>query len=140
MVGSETCDDGYAGEWGCNADCDGVLPGYVCEGGDSTTKTTCVKSGYCDSFDCVPVCGDGIIQGEEICDPGADLECTTDCFSVKDGYSCVGGTSEQTSTCYKESSSVKATSTASSAFAGTSAIVSMANIISPNAYLVINTI
>ena len=122
---------------GCNADCDGVLPGYVCQNGSSTSPSVCSYTGMCDSFDCVPVCGDGVITGEEICDPGEDLKCTEDCFSVKDGYSCVGGTDKKSSTCYQESSSVKSASKATSAISGTTV---GASLLTPSAYLVINTI
>jgi len=84
-----------------------------------------------------------VITGEEICDPGEGLECTTDCFSVKEGYSCVGGTSKKSSKCFKQRSNVKTASKANSAIAGTSlatSLITADNLFSPAAYIVINTI
>ena len=37
---------------------------------------------------CAPDCGDGILVGNETCDPGLPLTCTTDCMSVAAGYTC----------------------------------------------------
>ena len=104
---------------------------------NANQRSVCEYTGSCESYDCESVCGDGVITGSEVCDPGENLECTTDCFTVMDGYSCVGGTSEKSSTCYQESSSVKQASKANSAIAGT---VVASSLLTPNAYLVINTI
>lgn len=101
---NETCDDGHRGS--CSTNCDYVLPGHRCEGGSLFSPSKCYEhremaaTGFnCTDDVCVPICGDGMVVGSEICDPGSKLDCTNDCKSVTNGFSCTGGSSTVASTC-----------------------------------------
>ncbi len=88
--GSEVCDDGNAlsGD-GCAADCSAVESGYSCP----------KNGGKCSKIDGVspkndPVCGDGIVQGDEKCDDGNTLSgdgCADNCKVIETGYDCPSG-------------------------------------------------
>ena len=65
----ESCDDGVLGDLkGCNTNCSGSLPGFVCDG---STPSKC-KS----------ICGDNLVVGDEVCDDGetdGSKGCYSDC-------------------------------------------------------------
>ena len=42
---------------------------------------------------CLPICGDNILVGYEICDDGNNGACSSDCSSVNAGYECSIGSS-----------------------------------------------
>ena len=75
---TEECDDHNVRDGdGCTSNCK-VEDGWVCDGG----------------FDCVPVCGDRNVVGEERCDDGnADNGdgCSADCRHVEWGWDCRAG-------------------------------------------------
>ena len=82
---NEVCDDGEGGH--CKDDCLGYDDGWVC---DTSSPSVCL-----------PVCGDGKLVGDEVCDAG-DLDlfsCTTDCVSFRDGFLCSGGDEDNASIC-----------------------------------------
>jgi len=59
-VGNEVCDDGIKNDNnGCKLNCDGVINGWDCQGGNNLTKTICVE-----------ICNDGVSVGRESCDDG----------------------------------------------------------------------
>jgi large repetitive protein len=98
LVGSEVCDDGTLN--GCKSDCTGANPDYTCTGGNETspsvctcnransspTGTTCTcNSGFSlvNSI-CEPICGNGHLHGNEVCDDGTPLTgCLSTCLGVK---------------------------------------------------------
>ena len=61
-----------------------------------------IEDGWdCDSDGCSPICGDGMLVGDESCDPGEERECTTNCMSVKGGYTCPDKEDEEGQECKK---------------------------------------
>jgi cysteine-rich repeat protein len=83
---TEACDDGNtAGGDGCSSHCD-VETGYACSGTPSM---------------CAPICGDGLVVGNEQCDDGnavAGDGCSDTC-TVEPGYSCMGNPSDCHAVC-----------------------------------------
>lgn len=60
MVGTETCDDGNSTDGiGCKSTCIGIITGYTCCCGSSTTSSKCNA-----------ICGDGLVMPVEFCDDG----------------------------------------------------------------------
>ncbi|CAI2385601.1 unnamed protein product [Moneuplotes crassus] len=109
-VGTEKCDDNniMSGD-GCAHDCSTVEAGWVCSGGSSTSKDTCIQCSpgfYQDSQlnpeNCVSQCGDGLRVGTELCDDfNTDNGdgCSSNCAAIDSGYVCSGGSSTQSDTC-----------------------------------------
>jgi len=65
----EQCDDGArASGDGCSENCK-VEVGYKCTEGDGTTVSACTAT----------VCGDGNVEGAEMCEPDLDEGCTSQC-------------------------------------------------------------
>ena len=70
IKGNEVCDDG--GKGGCKLDCSGSAEGFKCTNDNSNTPAST----------CTPICGDGIINGNEKCDDGVEGSksgCLPDC-------------------------------------------------------------
>jgi len=81
VEGDEICDAGSMK--GCTSDCLGVLPGYICHGGNSTSPTICKIA--------CSICGNGIVNNGEQCD--STDGCTSNCtcktgFKQKLDYTC----------------------------------------------------
>ena len=85
IEGTESCDDGNTDDWdaspGCMGDCTG--PGYYC--GDGTCYgVPNENANNCDA-DCDPICGNGVTEPPEQCDPpGANCTAVT-CLTDTDG-------------------------------------------------------
>jgi cysteine-rich repeat protein len=79
VVSPEICDDGTAGSDGCNAQCTGNSPGYICAAGSPTLASVCIET-----------CGDGIKTISEICDDGINVGegCLNGCGGVSIAWSC----------------------------------------------------
>ena len=45
------------------------------------------------------LCGNGLVEGDEICDAGTALGCIRDCLEVNPQYSCTGGSPTSPSIC-----------------------------------------
>jgi uncharacterized delta-60 repeat protein len=82
IVGGEECDDGNTRDGDCcDATCHFESPGSPClDEGDPCTVDTCGAAGVCHhdvSLALCPVCGDGLVSGDEDCDDGnaADGDC-----------------------------------------------------------------
>ena len=101
-VGSEKWDDENtkSGD-GCKSDWSSVESGYVCSGGNSTSKdkwTICANGYYQNDASnpttCVTKWGDGIRKGSEAWDDGNAVSgdgCPSDCLKVEDGWIWFGG-------------------------------------------------
>ena len=59
---------------------------------------------------CEPICGDGLLRGNETCDDGINDEegCSADCLSVRDNHECNQTDTETPASCcsYKTGSSL----------------------------------
>lgn len=75
----EICDDGLAERssgHGCSADCQTIEPGWYCPFVGKPCLRTGVQPGAipsCDAGECPVHCGNGIVEGNEECDLGDDL-------------------------------------------------------------------
>ena len=110
---NEECDDGNDENGdGCDEFCqlesscgDGIITSpEECEDGNDDPGDGCfeclAEDGWeCDSNGCNPICGDAMLVGKETCDPGERRDCTTDCISVKSGYTCPDKTDEEGQEC-----------------------------------------
>ncbi len=99
VIGGEICDDGntIAGD-GCDATCATVETGYACDV-DATSDGTCDTGG---AGSVVPVCGDGMVLGGEVCDDGntaANDGCDATCAAVETGYVCLQDTTPMDNIC-----------------------------------------
>lgn len=82
---SEVCDNGNMP--GCSSNCL-QDKGYLC--------TAVVGQ----ASQCSPICGDGIVVGDEKCDNGMNVGCKNyNCKKPDDGFTCTGGSSTSSSTC-----------------------------------------
>ena len=93
MIGDEVCDDNIKNDHlGCNPDCSGVLPPFICEGGDTTTASICY-----------PKCNDGLVYFPERCDDGPQplnlKGCNDFCSAALPGWTCSGGSHTTRSIC-----------------------------------------
>ena len=76
------CDDGLVGgdesDIDCGGSCDGCADGLACVTGEDCA------SGVCEDLVCASAtCGDGVVNGEELCDDGNDVDtdiCTNACL------------------------------------------------------------
>lgn len=50
---------------------------------------------------CKPICGDGMVVGDEKCDAGELIGCSYDCMKAIDGYLCSGGSEITPTICEK---------------------------------------
>jgi hypothetical protein len=77
--GNEVCDDGGLG--GCLSDCKGSKANFTCIGGNATSPSICsCNLGYqLNGSKCLPICGDGIVIGDEKCDDKLEKGCKEDC-------------------------------------------------------------
>ncbi len=89
----EKCDDGntQSGD-GCSADCKTVEANYTCpkEGGKCTPKDD-PGSGTDPNPNKDPVCGNGILENDEICDDGNTTSgdgCSDNCKQIEPGFIC----------------------------------------------------
>lgn len=107
-TGSEVCDDANTDSSdGCAADCTSIDATYICTGGSETTQDTCstCDAGYepNDAKDaCVPICGDGLRVGTEVCDDQNTSDsdgCNATCDTIEATYICTGGSSSGKDTC-----------------------------------------
>jgi hypothetical protein len=81
VTGIEDCDDGINNATvRCLANCAGAKSGYLCIGGNATSPSSCS-----------PVCGDGMVMPEEICDDGGPTYCNGACTGPLPGYFCHSG-------------------------------------------------
>ncbi len=94
----EACDDGNTASGdGCSALCDVVEDGYTC----AVAGEPCTKKEASDPTDdpkedpkdpdAAPTCGDGHIDGEEVCDDGNEESgdgCSADCSSFESDFTC----------------------------------------------------
>ncbi len=100
VVGTEVCDDGNTtANDGCDATCAAVETGYVCLQ-DTTPMDNICDTGGAGSV--VPVCGDGIVIGGEVCDDGntvANDGCDATCAAVETGYVCLQDTTPMDNIC-----------------------------------------
>ena len=100
VEGDELCD----GQLGCAADCT-PLPHWECQPDPTDNSAVCVvlEGWDCDPLDptdCAPICGDGLVLGDEQCDDGnLDSEdgCSDICL-VETGWTCTG----EPSTCIED--------------------------------------
>ena len=77
-IGSSLCGNGFIDE---KETCDDGNK----ESGDGCSSFCLIESGfYCEDGICKTKCGDGIIAGFEICDPGEFRPCTETCLSLND--------------------------------------------------------
>ena len=96
---NETCDDGGLG--GCLPDCSGADLNYTCSGGSLSSPSNCV----CDngfsliSPNCMPICGDGKVVGNEVYDDGNLGGVNPTCSGANPNYTCSGGSPILASTC-----------------------------------------
>jgi len=99
---------------------------------DGCSSVSLVEKGfYCSEEGiCTTLCGDGIIAGKEVCDPGKIRACTDDCLVLNDTstFYCYVKSIEE-SFCWELSQSVYWTSTTSASVAG----VSTASLVLPAA-------
>ena len=77
----ESCDDGtnFNIGNGCSSTCLSSLTGWNCTGGSNISATICL-----------PICGDGLIIGNETCDDKNTISgdgCSSTCI-VESGYKC----------------------------------------------------
>ena len=82
VVGNETCDDDDQDDRGCNSTCRGVLDGWECTGGNSTSPSICN-----------PKCKDGLAIENEACDDGPNGHCNANCTDPQQGWQCPNKTS-----------------------------------------------
>lgn len=97
IEGDEDCDDQNltAGD-GCSTRC-AVEPGFTCVGAPST----CTADPVTEPEPAEPVCGDGVVEGEEACDDGnpeGEDGCSASCL-VEPGYGCSASPSVCAPTC-----------------------------------------
>jgi len=73
LEAEEECDDMNLMSFdGCSKNCKKEV-GFNCE-----------KEG----FSCSPICGDGLVVSGEICDPGPNNLCTSNCLTINSEYFC----------------------------------------------------
>ena len=135
-MGIETCDDGKGDTWGCKDTCVGVRKGWHCQKGSST------KASVCD-----PICGDGILVGEEPCDDGIlgdELGCDDDCSGPLSGWNCTRGNEDKPSNCSLLNSlqTVNAIAQASTYLGFAASIMTSVGSLSmgPGTFLIVNSI
>lgn len=89
VVAPLTCSDGEQNESETDVDCGGP-DCDPCDDDASCVEPTDCASGICTEGVCIaPECGDGIVNGDEECDPGRETkDCDADCTFPKcgDGY------------------------------------------------------
>jgi hypothetical protein len=92
----EVCD----GPSGCESDCSGAKPGFVCTDAVLNTASVCTcEIGYIpDGFECISQCGDSLKVGTEACDDGGN-GCLNDCTGPKPNFQCTGGSNTTASIC-----------------------------------------
>ncbi len=88
IIGPEECDDGNndAGD-GCDENCE-LETGWECRKDDNPADGICDRGG---AGSVVPICGDSVIVGSEICDDGNNDSgdgCDATCATVETGYVC----------------------------------------------------
>ena len=88
MQSGEICDDGntVSGD-GCSATCT-IEPGYKCTTGPAAGPCSSGGSGSV-----VPICGNGLVQGTELCDDGNTTSgdgCSSTC-AIESGFKCLTG-------------------------------------------------
>lgn len=78
----EDCDPGGSSSFCCNTNCTfavGAECNAICPG-----DGVCIANGFCQ---CLPVCGDGVVEGSEDCDPPGTC-CTPKCRHEPPGGAC----------------------------------------------------
>jgi len=103
LVGNEVCDDGALG--GCISTCLAVSSGYSCSGGSASAPSTCnCLSGFIKvGTNCLPICGDLKVIGNEVCDDGGSGGCLADCSAANSNFTCTAGSSTTPSVCSSKS-------------------------------------
>ena len=76
----EKCDD--EGKGGCLPDCSGPEVNYSCTNVNNDTPSVCINTAP------APICGNGILEGNEKCDDGGKGGCKSDCSDEAIGYTC----------------------------------------------------
>jgi len=71
--------------------CDYLATDKICSACKDTYKFS--SNGICE------LCGNGLVEGDEICDAGTALGCIRDCLEVNPQYSCTGGSPTSPSIC-----------------------------------------
>ncbi len=97
VVATEICDDGNTASGdGCDAAC-AIEAGYGCDV-DTAADGTCDTGG---AGSVLPVCGDSLIVGSEVCDDGnmALADGCSDTCQLETGYQCVTDTTPADGTC-----------------------------------------
>jgi len=97
VVGNEVCDDTAQG--GCLSDCSAAHSNYTCTSGSPSSPSVCsCKTGF-SGASCNPVCGDGKLVGNEVCDDTNSGGCTANCLAVNSNYTCSGGSPTTATVC-----------------------------------------
>jgi cysteine-rich repeat protein len=88
------CDDGEP----CNGSeqCQAVATGRSCAGGTAPAEgSACGQSGYCKGSVCTqPMCGDGVVEPGEGCEPPGTASCSADCKVMVCGDGAIVGTEQ----------------------------------------------
>ena len=95
----EICDDGNFG--GCLPNCSNSNTNFTCTGGSVSTASacTCLPGFILTNHLCLPICGDGKVVGNEMCDDGLAGGCMNDCSGPNLNYTCSGGSPTTASLC-----------------------------------------